>query len=292
MHLIRGSFMSKNHKFKDQVVIITGASSGIGRAAALEFAKQGAKIVLVSRSVEKLNAVADEIREINKNVLVAPADVSSSEQVGAMVNEVLAKYGRIDIVFNNAGSSYVGRIEDESFIEDVKKMMEVDYYGTIYVTKEVLPVMKNQGSGHIMNMSSVVGRKAFPHFGGYSSAMHAISAFTDSLRQELAGTGINVSIIHPALTQTPLLDHVKQEDMPPPFRAMTPISVESVAKAVINGVYYNQARIIVPFQPRVLILADAISQRIGDLIVRGLSNKIFARLLGTYRGKLYHEYRY
>ena len=143
-----------------------------------------------------------------------------------------------------------------------------------------------------MNMSSVVGRKAFPHFGGYSSAMHAISAFTDSLRQELSGTGINISIIHPALTQTPLLDHVNPEDMPPPFRAMTPITVESVAKAVVNGVQYNQARIIVPYQPRILIALDAISPRIGDLIVRGLSNKIFARVLGTYRGKLYHEYKY
>ena len=284
--------MSKKDKFKGQVVLITGASSGIGRATALEFAKQGAKLALVSRSQEKLNAVADEIRSINQDVLVVPTDVSSTEQVAEMVQKVLEAYGRVDVLFNNAGSSYVARVEDENFLDDLKKMIDVDFYGTIYATKEVLPVMKKQGSGHIMNMSSVVGRKAFPHFGGYSSAMHAISAFTDSLRQELSGTGINISIIHPALTQTPLLDHVNPEDMPPPFRAMTPITVESVAKAVVNGVQYNQARIIVPYQPRILIALDAISPRIGDLIVRGLSNKIFARVLGTYRGKLYHEYKY
>lgn len=292
MHLYKEVVMNKQDKFKDRVVIITGASSGIGRATALEFAKEGAKTVLVSRSVDKLNSVAYEVREFNQNVLVVQADVSSAEQVGEMVQKVLAEYGRIDILFNNAGSSYVGRIDDEDFVENARKMINVDYFGTVYAAKEVLPVMKEQGSGHIMNMSSVVGRKAFPHFGGYSSAMHAISAFTDSLRQELSGTGINVSIIHPALTQTPLLDHVKPEDMPPPFRSMTPITVESVAMAVINGVYYNQARIIVPFQPRLLILADAISPRIGDLIVKGLSNKIFSRLLGTYRGKLYHEFKY
>ncbi len=292
MHLPRGLVMSKKDRFKDQVVLITGASSGIGRATALEFAKEGAKTVLVSRSEEKLQQVADEIRGFNQNVLVIPTDVSSVEQVGSMVQKVIAEYGRVDILFNNAGSSYVGRIDEENFVENTKKMMDVDYFGTIYLTKEVLPIMKNQGSGHIMNMSSVVGRKAFPHFGGYSSAMHAISAFTDSLRQELAGTGINVSIIHPALTQTPLLEHVKPEDMPPPFRRLTPLSVESVAKAVIEGVYYNQARIIVPFQPRLLFIADSISPRLGDLVVRGLSNKIFSRLLGTYRGKLYHEYKY
>jgi len=281
--------MSHKERFQDKVVVVTGASSGIGRSTALAFAGEGAKTVLVSRSLKKLERVEEEIRGFNPNVLVVPTDVSDAGQVHKMVETVLSEFGRIDVLFNNAGSSYVGRVEDENFTENVRKMMEVDYFGTVYTTKEVLAVMKKQGSGHIMNMSSVVGRKAFPHFGGYSSAMHAISAFTDSLRQELKDSGINVSIIHPALTQTPLLDHVRPEDMPPPFRAMTPISVESVAQAVVNGVYYNQARIIIPFQPRLLMLADAISPHLGDLIVRMLPNKIFSRLLGTYRGRLYHE---
>ncbi|MCK5391743.1 MAG: SDR family oxidoreductase [Deltaproteobacteria bacterium] len=284
--------MNNKERFKDKVVIVTGASSGIGKASALEFAREGAKTVLVSRSAEKLERVADEIRGFNPSVLVVPTDITLRGQVHEMVEEVLSQFGRIDVLFNNAGSSYVGRIEDENFIENTKKMIDVDYFGTVYTTKEVLAVMQKQGSGHIMNMSSVVGRKAFPHFGGYSSAMHAISAFTDSLRQELSGSGINVSIIHPALTRTPLLDHVRPEDMPPPFRGMTPISVESVAKAVVNGVYYNHARIIVPFQPKLLLLADAISPRIGDIIVKLLSNKVFSRLLGTYHGKLYHEIKY
>jgi len=284
--------MNKKSKFKDKVVVITGASSGIGRSTAFEFAREGAKTVLVSRSLEKLERVADEIRGFNPNVLVVPTDISLRGQVHEMVEKVLSEFGRIDVLFNNAGSAYVGRIEDENFIENTKKMIDVDYFGTVYTTKDVLSVMQKQGSGHIMNMSSVVGRKAFPHFGGYSSAMHAISAFTDSLRQELSGSGINVSIIHPALTRTSLLDHVRAEDMPPPFRGMTPISVESVAKAVVNGVYYNQARIIVPFQPKLLLLADAISPRIGDVIVKLLSNKVFSRLLGTYHGKLYHEIKY
>lgn len=283
---------AKKSKFKDKVVIITGASSGIGRTTALEFAREGAKTVLVSRPADKLGGVADEIRCFNPNVLVVPTDVSDAGQVHQMVKTVLSEFGRIDVLFNNAGSSYVGRVEDENFIENVKKMMDVDYFGTVYTTKEVLPVMQKQASGHIMNMSSVVGKKAFPHFGGYSSAMHAISAFTDSLRQELSGSEINVSIIHPTLTQTSLLEHVRPEDMPPPFRGMTPISVELVAKAVVNGVYYNQARIIVLFQPRLLLLADSISPHIGDLIVKLLSNKVFSRLFGTYRGKLYHEYKY
>jgi len=281
--------MSNKERFKDKVVVVTGASSGIGRAAALEFAIEGAKTVLVSRSREKLQRVAEEIGEFNPDVLVVPTDVSSPEQVRGMVGQVISKYGTIDVLFNNAGSSYVGQVEDDDFAANAKKMMDADYFGTVNVTKDVLPVMKRRGLGHIMNMSSVVGRKAFPHFGGYSAAMHAITGFTDALRQELRGTGINVSTIHPALTQTPLLESVKPEDMPPPFRRLTPISVETVAKAVVDGVVHNRARIVVPFQPRFLYLADMLSPGIGDLAVRLLQNKVFSTLLGTYRGDVYQH---
>ena len=284
--------MLKNERFKDKVVIITGASSGIGRATAIEFAREGATNILVSRSRDKLEKVAEEIREINRKVLVVPADVSSGHQVKEMVNRIIGEYGKIDVLFNNAGTSYVGRVDDVNYLENAKQMMDVDYFGTVIVTKEVLPVFKKQRQGHVMNMSSVVGRKAFPHFGGYSSAMHAITAFTDALRQELSGSGINVSIIHPALTQTPLLDHVNPEDMPPPFKWMTPVTVESVARAVLNGVYDNNARIVVPFQPRMLMLADVVSPYLGDLMVRLLPNKTFSRLIGTYHGHLYHEKSY
>lgn len=279
--------MKNKKRFKNKVVLITGASSGIGKNTAIQFAKEGAKTVLVSRSKEKLNRVADEIKEFNPDALVLPTDVSSREQVKDTVKKAVSNYGRIDVLFNNAGSSEVGLIEDKNFVEKVKKMFEVDFLGTVYFTKEALPIMKKQGSGHIMNMSSVVGRKAFPHFGAYSSVMHAITGFTASLRQELRESGINVSIIHPALTQTPLLEHVKPEDMPPPFRRFTPITVEKVAKAVLDGIYKNRARIIVPFQPKIMLLADAISPKLGDLIVRLLPNKVFAFLLRTYKGKVY-----
>jgi len=281
--------MIKKDRFKDKVVIVTGASSGIGKDTALRFAKEGAKVALVSRSKDKLDTVANEIKEFNQEVIVVPTDVSSKDQVADAVNKVAEKFGRIDVLFNNAGNSEVGLVEDDDFENKLKNLFEVDLMGSVYFTKEILPIMRKQGSGHIMNMSSVVGRKAFPHFGAYSSIMHAITGFTASLRQELRGSGINVSTIHPALTQTPLLDHVKPEDMPPPFRRFTPIPVEQVSKAVVEGVYHNRVRIIVPFQPKLMLLADAISPKIGDLVVRLLPNKIFAFLFRSYKGKVYQH---
>ncbi len=157
--------MSK-HTFHNKVALITGASSGIGKATAIAPAREGAVAVLAARREGALRDVADEIERAGGKAFVAPVDVSSADQVRRMVADVVAEYGRIDILFNNAGISMVGRIDGDDFIDNTRKMFEIDYLGTVHVLKEVLPVMRRQRSGHIMNMSSVVGRKAFPTFGG------------------------------------------------------------------------------------------------------------------------------
>lgn len=280
--------MSKK-RFEDKVVLITGASGGIGKASGTDFAREGAKLALVSRSKEKLDKAAGHIKQYTNEVITIPTDVSNQDEVNSMVSQVIDRFGNIDYLFNNAGSSYVGGIEKNDFAENVKRMFEVDYMGTVYTTKAVLTHMKKKGSGHIMNMSSVVGRKAFPKFGGYSSIMHAITGFSAALRQELRDSGIKVSTIHPALTQTNLLDHVNPEDMPPPFKNMTPMPVEKVSKAVLDGFHYNQTRIVVPFQPKLVLFWDAVSPAIGDYFVRLLSKRTFSRLIGMYRGSLYQH---
>jgi len=289
LHLIKEEAMAK-HRFRDQVVLITGASSGIGEATAKAFAREGAVVALAARREDALRRVAREIEAAGGRAMVAPVDVSSPESVRTMVADVVGELGRIDVSFNNAGASMVGPIDGETFLDDTREMLEVDYLGTVRVVREVLPIMKRQRSGRVMNMSSVVGRKAFARFGGYSAVMHAIAGFSDALRQELRGSGIEVSVIHPALTQTPLLAKVDRADMPPPFRSFTPIPVERVAAAVLDGVARKRARVVVPFQPRLLMLADALSPRFGDLVVRLLERKILARLIGTYRGSVYRHH--
>jgi short-subunit dehydrogenase len=149
--------------------------------------------------------------------------------------------------------------------------------------------MRAQGTGTIVNMSSVMGRKAFARFGSYAIVMHAVSALSDALRQELAGTGVHVAVIHPALTATDLLRDAPLADMPPPFRHMTPISVDKVAHAVIGAVDYRRRRVVLPWQANMLLLGEALSPWLGDAIARALAVKPIAGLLGMSRGSTYHE---
>lgn len=281
--------MNRKNRFINQIVIVTGASSGIGRATALAFAREGAVIVLASRSREKLQRVADEIKHYNAQVKVCviPTDVSSQVQVESLVQAVIAEFGRVDILISNAGSGVVGPVECEQFIDDARQVLEVDYFGQVYCTRAVLPIMRTQGHGAIVNMSSVVGRKAFANFAALSATLHAVTAFSDALRQELRGTAIGVTTVHPALTQSAFFDAFNTTDIPAPFRKMLPVAAETVAQKILNAVSKKQARVIVPWQPRLLLLSDALSARLGDLMVRLLQNSFFMRLIGMYQGRGY-----
>jgi short-subunit dehydrogenase len=281
--------MTRKTRFDTQVVIITGASSGIGRATALAFAREGTTTVLASRSREKLEEVAEEIHRFNPRVRVLPTDVSSQEQVEAMVHAVATEFGKIDVLVNNAGSAAVGAVDGDRFVEDARHLLDVDFFGKVFCTRAVLPIMRRQGHGAIVNLSSVVGRKAFPRFAAYSAAMHAIAAFSDALRQELRGTGISVSTIHPALTQTAFFEGVDPADIPAPFRRMTPISAEAVARKILKAVVKKLPRVIIPWQPRLLLMGDALSAGFGDRMVRMLQNPVFMALIGMYRGRVYQH---
>ncbi|WP_440557330.1 SDR family NAD(P)-dependent oxidoreductase [Streptomyces sp. SCPE 10] len=273
----------------NRVVLITGASRGIGRAVALAFAREGARLVLAARSAEGLAEVEAEVRALGSEALSVPTDVTSPEAVTALVDAAVARFGRIDVLVNNAGIGKVGGVESAAFEDDVRQTMRASLFGMINVTQAVLPVLRRQGSGAIVNMSSVMGRKAFARFGSYAIVMHGVSAFSDSLRQELAGAGIGVSVIHPALTATDLLREAKEAEMPPPFRHMTPLSADDVARAVLDAVRRGKRRVVLPRRANMLLLGEALSPRVGDLIATALTKRRIASLLRMGGGKTYHE---
>ncbi|HEY3691411.1 MAG TPA: SDR family oxidoreductase [Pseudonocardiaceae bacterium] len=278
-----------NRFFANKVVLVTGASRGIGRAVALAFAREGAQLVLAARSVNRLAQVETEVRALGSQALSVPTDMTSPDAVMALVNAAMSRFGRIDVVVNNAGIGKVGGIELATFEDDLRQTQQASLFGMIHLTQRVLPVLRKQGFGTIVNMSSVMGRKAFARFGSYAIVMHSVSAFSDSLRQEVAGSGIRVSVIHPALTATDLLREAEEAEMPPPFRHMTPLSSDDVARAVVSAVRRGKRRVVLPGTASMLLLGEAFSPRIGDLIANALTRRPIARLLGMSRGKTYHE---
>jgi NADP-dependent 3-hydroxy acid dehydrogenase YdfG len=275
--------------FANKVVLVTGASGGIGRAVALAFAREGAQLLLAARSVNRLTQVENEVRDLGSEALSVPTDVTSQDAVTALVEAAMNRFGRIDVLVNNAGIGKVGGIESAAFEDNVRQTMQASLFGMIHLTQRVLPILRQQGSGTIVNMSSVMGRKAFARFGSYAIVMHAVSAFSDSLRQEVAGSNIRVSVIHPALTATGLLREAAEAEMPPPFRHMTPLSSDEVARAVVAAVRRRRRRVVLPRTAHMLLLGEALSPRVGDLIATALTVRPIARVVGMSRGKTYHD---
>jgi NADP-dependent 3-hydroxy acid dehydrogenase YdfG len=275
--------------FTGKVVLVTGASRGIGRAVALAFAREGAALVLAARSAERLAEVAEEVRALGGQVLSVQTDVTSHDAVTALVDTAMNEFGRIDVLVNNAGIGKVGEVGSADFTDNVHQTLRASLFGMVDVTQHVLPIFRRQRSGAIVNMSSVMGRKAFARFGSYAVVMHGVSAISDSLRQELSGSGIGVSVIYPALTATDLLRDADETEMPPPFRHMTPLSPADVARAVVDAVRHRRRRVVLPRMANMLLFGEAVSPSLGDLIATALTRRSIAALLGMSRGKTYHE---
>ncbi|MBT8047977.1 MAG: SDR family oxidoreductase [Xanthomonadales bacterium] len=190
--------------FKDQVVWITGGSSGIGEALALEFAAAGSRIVLSARREKELNRVRERCIEAGggaDDVLVLPLDVTDHDAMPAAVQKVVNVFGRIDLLINNAGISQRSLCVDTD-MSVYRKLFEIDVLGQIALTKAVLPGLLEQGSGHIAITSSVAGKIGVPKRTGYCAAKHAVMGFYDALRAEMAPRGIRVTTITPGFIRT------------------------------------------------------------------------------------------
>jgi len=191
-----------DNTFQDKVVIVTGASTGIGRETALAFAAAGAKVVLAARHEAQLR----ELAATNPLFLAVPTDVTSDDDVHRLVETTVAKFGRVDILVNNAGFGMRAELEKTQF-EDAKRLMDVNVLGVIRCAQAVLPLMKKQGSGQIVNVGSVLSVIATPGNSVYSASKFAVRALSDAWRIELRGTGIDVILIMPGYTDTPFFEN-------------------------------------------------------------------------------------
>jgi len=185
--------------FNNKIVWITGASDGIGKELAMQLAKEGARVILTARNVEKLNAVKDSLAGAEH--IVYPMDLLKVEAIPGAVDEVIAKVGAIDILVNNAGISQRSLAKD-TLMEVDRKIMELDYFATVALTKSALPHMLMRKSGLIISISSIAGKIGTPMRTAYCAAKHAVIGFMDALRAEVHAANIKVMVVTPGSVQT------------------------------------------------------------------------------------------
>lgn len=187
-------------------VIVTGASSGIGQATAVRFAAGGYRVILAARRQARLERLQDAIRQEGGRADVHVCDVTSESQVTALVEQTWKRYGRLDVMLNNAGITEVGPV-DEVTTDRMREIFEVNYFGLFWGAREAARLMCQQGSGHIFNVSSVIGKRATPFHGAYCATKFAIVGLSDAMRVELAPFGVRVTCVCPSTTETELFSH-------------------------------------------------------------------------------------
>ena len=229
--------------FKNKTVLITGASSGIGKQTAIEFAKLGANIILVARRKKKLDELAHELEKFNVTILVCQCDVSDKTQVKEMSKTILEKFDSIDVLVNNAGFAIYGSVKDLS-IDEIESQMETNYFGMMYCIKNFLPSMLDKKSGHIVNVASVAASFGLPGIASYCASKFAMLGFSEGLKHELHGTGVGITVVSPIMVRTDFFDHPSFEKMPK--YSPTSLSSRTVAKAILKAANSPRLEIIVP----------------------------------------------
>lgn len=250
----------------DAVVVITGASSGIGRASAQAFARAGATVVVAARRDQALDETVRDCEEAGARALAVPTDVADAEAVEELARRAVERFGRIDVWFNNAGVFLFGRLE-ETPPQDWRRVVDVDLMGTVHGMRAALPVMRRQGSGVIVNNASVYGKVAAPYVSAYVAAKYGVVGLSESVREELRldGSAIAVCTLLPASIDTPIYQHAGNYT----GRAIKPIpptyDVEGVAEAVVRLARKPRPELIAGGAGRQLrrqrVLPDALFER-------------------------------
>jgi short-subunit dehydrogenase len=255
---------------RGRTAVVTGASSGIGRAVALECARRGASVVLGARRLERLEVVAAECRSKGVRADCVATDVTVPGDCQRLVARALELHGRIDILINNAGFATFDPIE-EATPADLELMMETNYFGAVRCTQAALPHMLAAQDGCIVNVASIAGLMGYARMGGYCATKFALVGFSESLHDEVAGRGIRVSCVCPGTTNTEFFEKAERGKMPGASRLILAVSPERVARAVCNAAESGSYRKIIPFPAHLFMRLKELAPRLAHLVMRRVS---------------------
>jgi short-subunit dehydrogenase len=260
---------------ENKVVLITGASSGFGEDAAMLFAAAGCKVILAARRIDRLQNLASRIQDAGGEAIAVPADIIDFLEVDNLVKTTIDLYGRIDILFNNAGIGRVDWFEKHTPERDINMLVQVNLTSLMNVTRQVLPYMLARGEGHIINMVSVAGMIASPLITSYCASKFGVRGFTDALRREVAPLGINVSGIYPGPASTEFGRHVGKNEA---YRSVSSVlkfhmTSEYVARRVLDVAKRPRRSLVIPWWFRIVVAIDALIPALVDWLMYAFSKK-------------------
>jgi len=250
------------------VLLVTGASSGIGAATARLFANQGYRLALAARRIERLQALADEIQAGGGQALPIRADLGRLEDIQGLAGLALERFGQVDLLFNNAGFGRLARLEELDPQADVRDQLQVNLLGSIWLTQAILPHMIERRQGHIINMSSVAGLLALPSYSVYAASKAGLRSFSEALRREVGIYGIHVSVIYPGGVDTEFSQRARIRRK---TRSTTPswlrLSAEDVAQAVLRLARRPRRSLVIPWPMRLVVWANILFPGLADRLI-------------------------
>lgn len=253
-------------ELRGKMVVITGASSGIGAAAALECARRGADLVIAARRAERLENVALKCRANGVQCTVVVADVTRPEDCA----RIIAAAPQVDVLVNNAGFAIFDAIA-EAKADDLDSMMRTNYFGTLWCTQAVLPQMLARGSGTIVNVSSIAGIMGYARMGGYCATKFAILGLSEALRDEVIGRGVRVAMICPGTTETEFFVKAQRGKIPAASRLLLAVPPECVARAIADAAEDGRYRRILPFGAMLFLRMKELLPRLAHFLMRRVS---------------------
>lgn len=263
---------SNTMELKGKTAVITGASSGIGKATALEFARRGVNLVLAARRIGLLDGVAEECRTHGVTATSVPTDVTQRTDC----DRLIAAAGHVDILINNAGFATFDPIESAD-AADLQSMMDTNFFGTVNCTQAVLPQMLERGNGTIVNVASIAGLMGYARMGGYCATKFALVGFSEALRDEVIDRGVRVALVCPGTTNTDFFVKAQRGKMPGASRLILAVRPERVARAICSAASDGRFRRVLPPFAAIFIRFKELAPAFAHAAFRRVSGWLEAR---------------